>query len=72
RGLNGLALAQLLQQELSPSIKIIVFERDAGEDVRDQGYFITLHRKGIEVIKPISTVEDAFLIRQRCIVVNIN
>ncbi|CAF3138146.1 unnamed protein product [Rotaria socialis] len=59
-GLGGLALAQLLQQELSSSIKIIVFERDAGEDVRDQGYFITLHHMGIDVLKRISTVEDAF------------
>ncbi|CAF2888004.1 unnamed protein product [Rotaria sp. Silwood2] len=41
-GLGGLALAQLLLQASSPSLKVMLFERDVDEDVRDQGYYITL------------------------------
>ncbi|CAF1339792.1 unnamed protein product [Rotaria sordida] len=59
-GLGGLALAQLLQQELSSSIKVIVFERDADEDFRDQGYFITINQMGNDVLKRISSVDDVF------------
>ncbi|CAF2371870.1 unnamed protein product [Rotaria sp. Silwood2] len=59
-GLGGLALAQLLQQEFSSSIKVIVFERDVGEDFRDQGYFITINQMGYDVLKRISTVDDVF------------
>ncbi|CAF0848602.1 unnamed protein product [Rotaria sp. Silwood1] len=59
-GLGGLALAQLLQQEFSSSIQVIVFERDAGENVRDQGYFITINQMGTDVLKRIATVNDVF------------
>lgn len=59
-GLGGLALAQLLQQELASSVKVIVFERDAMEDFRDQGYFITINQMGTDVLKRIPVVDDEF------------
>jgi len=39
---------------------MIVFERDAGEDFRDQCYFITINSMGIDVLKHISAVHDVF------------
>lgn len=60
-GLGGLALAQLLQKNSSSNIKVIVFERDAGEDSRDQGYFITINSMGIEVLEQIPVVENVLL-----------
>ncbi|CAF1047136.1 unnamed protein product [Rotaria sp. Silwood1] len=57
-GLGGLALAQLLLQDSHPSLKVIVFERDDGEDARDQGFYITINPMGIEVLKRISVLND--------------
>ncbi|CAF3045951.1 unnamed protein product [Rotaria sp. Silwood2] len=48
-GLGGLALAQLLLQASSPSLKVMLFERDVDEDVRDQGYYITLKPMSVEI-----------------------
>ncbi|CAF3961313.1 unnamed protein product [Rotaria sordida] len=57
-GLDGLALSQLLLQDSPPSLKVIVFERDAEEDTRDQGYYITINSMGIDVLKRISVLND--------------
>ncbi|CAF1301851.1 unnamed protein product [Rotaria sordida] len=57
-GLGGLALGQLLLQDSPPSLKVIVFERDAEEDARDQGYYITINSMGIDVLKRISVLND--------------
>lgn len=59
-GLGGLALAQLIQKESSSLIKVIVFERDAEVDSREQGYFITLYPMGIDVLKLIPNIDDIF------------
>lgn len=56
--MGGLVLAQLLQKNVSSNFKVIVFERDAGEDSRDQGYFITINSMGIDVLEQISAVEN--------------
>ena len=56
-GLGGLALTQLLQTNVSSDVKVIVFERDSGEDSRDQGNFITLNSMGIDVLKRIPAIE---------------
>ncbi|CAF4353055.1 unnamed protein product [Rotaria sp. Silwood2] len=60
-GLGGLALAQLLLQDSSPSLKVMLFERDVDEDVRDQGYYITLNPMGIDVLKRINVLKDLLM-----------
>ena len=56
-GLGGLALAHLLLQG-STSIQVLVFERDANECARDQGYCIGIDRMGLDVLKNIRVLDD--------------
>lgn len=56
-GLGGLALAQLLLQK-SPSIKVLIFERDADENSREQGYCIGIDPTGLDVLNKIQVLND--------------
>ncbi|CAF0751497.1 unnamed protein product [Adineta ricciae] len=55
-GLGGLALAQLISQS-SSSVKVLIFERDENEHVRDQGYCIGIDSTGFEVLTKIRALD---------------
>lgn len=48
-GIGGLVLAHLLRA--SPSLSVMVYERDTTPEARAQGYYIGLQGAGLKVVK---------------------